>query len=405
LFFGVDAMSIRKRFWRTAKGEEKQAWIVDYADQGGKRHIKTFERKKDAKDYADKASVDVKAGVHVADSETVTVSKAAALWLEDCAANGLERATLAQYRQHVNLHIAPYLGREKLSRLSTPMVCDFRDKLRRGDPAPGETEGRARSPALIRKIVTSLGSLIGHAKERGRFAGANPVRDIAKGKRGHGKRAEKRQKGRLQIGRDIPSRDEIKRLLEASARQQTPILKVAIFCGLRASELRGLRWIDVDLKRGEIHVKQRADRYLQIGPPKSDAGERKVPIPPNVLKALKEWKLACPNGELGLVFPSSTGKLQHHSNIVRDILTPAMKEAWLVTADGKPKYGLHSLRHFFASWLINRKEDGGREMPLKTAQMLLGHSSITMTADVYGHLFPRGDDAAELAEAERSILG
>jgi integrase len=69
------------------------------------------------------------------------------------------------------------------------------------------------------------------------------------------------------------------------------------------------------------------------------------------------------------------------------------------------KYGLHSLRHFFASWLINRKEDGGREMPLKTAQMLLGHSSITMTADVYGHLFPRGDDAGELADAERGIMG
>jgi integrase len=82
-----------------------------------------------------------------------------------------------------------------------------------------------------------------------------------------------------------------------------------------------------------------------------------------------------------------------------------MKEAGLVTPDGSPKYGLHSLRHFFASWLINRKEDGGREMPLKTAQMLLGHSSITMTADVYGHLFPRGNDAAELAEAERGILG
>jgi integrase len=232
------------------------------------------------------------------------------------------------------------------------------------------------------------------------------VRDIAKGKRaGHSQRAEKRQKGRPQVGRDIPTRDEISRLLDAPPQRRMPILMVAVFCGLRASELRGLRWADVDLKRGEIHVRQRADRYLKIGPPKSGSGERKVPIPPGVLRALKEWKLACPKGELGLVFPSSTGRAQHHTNIVRDILTPAMKGVGLVTPDGKPKYGLHSLRHFFASWLINRKEDGGREMPLKTAQMLLGHSSITMTADVYGHLFPRGDDAAELAEAERGILG
>ena len=398
-------MSVRKRTWKTATGEAKEAWVVDYTDQDGKRRLRTFDRKSKAKDFAATATVEIKQGVHTPESQSITVSEAAGLWLEDCTANGLERATLAQYRQHVNLHIKPYLGRTKLSRLSTPLVCDFRDKLRRGDPAPGETEGRPRSPALIRKIVTSLGSLVGHAKERGKFAGQIRCRDLAKSKRGHSKRAEKRQKGRLHVGRDIPSRDEIRRLLDASPQRQTPILKVAVFCGLRASELRGLRWIDVDLKRGEIHVKQRADRYLEIGPPKSDAGERTVPFPPGVLIALKEWKLACPKGELGLVFPTSSGKAQHHSNIVRDILNPSMLESGLVTPDGKPKYGLHSLRHFFASWLINRKEDGGREMPLKTAQKLLGHSSITMTADVYGHLFPRGDDAAELAEAEREIVG
>jgi integrase len=398
-------VSVRKRIWTTSAGEVKEAWICDYIDQDGNRRLRTFDRKSKAKDFAATALNEIKQGVHTPESQSVTVSEAAELWLEDCAAKGLERATLAQYRQHVRLHINPYLGREKLPRLSTPLVCDFRDKLRRGDAAPGEKEGRARSPALVRKIVTSLGSLIGHAKERGKFAGANPVRDIAKGKRGHSRRAEKRQKGRLQVGRDIPSRGEIRRLLEAPAQRQSPILKVAIFCGLRASELRGLRWTDVDLKRGEIHIRQRADRYLQIGPPKSDAGERKVPLPPSVLISLKEWKLACPKSGLGLVFPTSSGKVQHHSNIVRDILNPAMLKAGLVAPDGKPKYGLHSLRHFFASWLINRKEDGGREMPLKTAQTMLGHSSITMTADVYGHLFPRGDDAAELAEAERGIMG
>ena len=294
----------------------------------------------------------------------------------------------------------------KLSRLSTPMVCDFRDKLRSGEPAPGESEGRVRSPVLIRKVMTSLGSLIGHAKERGKFAGANPVRELGKSKRGvHRRRGEKRQKGRLQVGRDIPSPEEIKRLLGAATPRQKPILMIAAFCGLRASELRGLRWIDIDMKRSELHVRQRADRYLKIGPPKSEAGERKVPVPPGVLAAMKEWKLAGPKSDLGLVFPSASGKIQHHSNIVRDILIPALAEAGLMLPDGSPKYGLHSLRHFFASWLINRKEDGGRGMPIKTAQTMLGHSSITMTADIYGHLFERGDDAAELAAAERGVMG
>jgi integrase len=67
--------------------------------------------------------------------------------------------------------------------------------------------------------------------------------------------------------------------------------------------------------------------------------------------------------------------------------------------------GLHPFRHFFASWCINRKVDGGLELPAKVVQERLGHASIAMTLDVYGHLFPRGDDAAELAEGEKLLLG
>ena len=71
----------------------------------------------------------------------------------------------------------------------------------------------------------------------------------------------------------------------------------------------------------------------------------------------------------------------------------------------KAKYtGLHALRHFYASWLINRKEEGGLGLPPKVVQERLGHSSITMTYDRYGHLFPRGDDAEEIDAAERALL-
>ena len=66
--------------------------------------------------------------------------------------------------------------------------------------------------------------------------------------------------------------------------------------------------------------------------------------------------------------------------------------------------GLHALRHFYASWCINRRVDGGLELPLKVVQARLGHASIQMTADRYGHLFPRGDDGAELEAAEKAFL-
>ena len=115
--------------------------------------------------------------------------------------------------------------------------------------------------------------------------------------------------------------------------------------------------------------------------------------------------MACPKGELGLVFPNGRGRVENYSNIVKRGLLPTQIVA-KVTGRGAAKYtGLHSLRHFYASWCINRRVDGGLELPLKLVQARMGHASIQMTADTYGHLFPRGDDGAELAAAERAFLG
>jgi integrase len=225
------------------------------------------------------------------------------------------------------------------------------------------------------------------------------------------------------VGVNIPSLDEIRAIVAALTNlpQWRPLLLTAIFTGLRASELRGLRWIDVDLKRAELHVHQRADALNKIGRPKSEAGERTVPLPPTLVSALREWKLACPHSELGLAFPTARGKVQTRKSIAEHGWQAAQLAAG-VTAPvfdshgrprrdqhGKPivaaKYpGMHALRHFYASWCINRKVDGGLELPPKLVQERLGHATITMTMDVYGHLFPRGDDGAELAGAEKALL-
>ena len=87
-----------------------------------------------------------------------------------------------------------------------------------------------------------------------------------------------------------------------------------------------------------------------------------------------------------------------------EAIEPVMKAAGVVTKAGKPKYALHAFRHFFASWCINPKERGGRELPPKVAQELLGHSSIVMTLDIYGHLFPKEGGKTELADATRTLL-
>ena len=110
-------------------------------------------------------------------------------------------------------------------------------------------------------------------------------------------------------------------------------------------------------------------------------------------RTLREWKLACPKGKPDLVFPTTTGAVQSHANIASRGFAPLQRAAL-----GEVKYGLHSLRHFFASWAI---EQG---FSPKRLQALLGHSSIQMTYDVYRHLFPSlEDDHAKFATGELQI--
>jgi integrase len=389
-----DVMSTRKRTWTTSAGDAREAWIADYSDGAGERHIATFERKKDAEAFLASVKVDVSKGIHVAPSKSVTVAEACGLWLQSGENNGLERATLDSYRQHTSLHIIPFLGSSKLSALTTAGIRHFEDTLR----------AKGRSPVMARRVLTSLGSMLADAQERGLVA-QNVVRSLRAGRRGKD-RVERRQNGKLKVGVDIPTNAEIKAIVDALKGRWRPLILTAIFTGLRASELRGLRWADVDLKKAELHVRQRADRYNVIGQPKSHSGERTVPMLPLLVNTLREWRLACPKGELDLVFPNGAGKIENHQNILARGYFPAQEAAGVVTKEGTAKYtGLHALRHWFASWCINRKADGGLELPLKVVQERLGHSTVVLTSDRYGHLFPRGDDSSELAAAERALLG
>jgi integrase len=410
---GETAMSVRKRRWTTSKGVEREAWLVDYTDQNGKRHAKSFAKKKDADAFASKTDVEVRGNVHVADTDSVTVNEAAQDWLAR-ARRELEHGTYVQYRQHVDLHIAPFIGGMKLSKITIPTVRAFMDRL--------SDEGR--SPAMVKAIRTSLGSIISEAQERGK-AIRNPVKEMATNRKRAGASSEKRKKKRLEYGVDIPTHWEINQILAHASDRFRPLLMVAVFTGLRSSELRGLRWADVDFDKQLIHVRQRADNYAAIGMPKSEAGQRSIPVGPNVVTTLKEWKLRCPRGELDLVFPNTIGNLESHANLVKRGLHWAQLQCGMtklkpkltgvrrpvLQADGSPliveapKYeGLHALRHWFASWCINRKADMGRELPAKVVQSYLGHSTVTLTLDTYGHLFPNKDDDAALREAEDFVL-
>lgn len=152
-------MSVRKRTWTTSTGEVKEKWVVDYRDQSGARHIQTFARKKDADAYRATVAVDVRAGTHTAPSASITLAQAAEAWITYVELEGRERSTVEGYRQQVRRHIAPRIGREKLSALTTPRVNAFRDDVL-----------AHTSRAMARKILTSLKSILRDAQRRGTVA-------------------------------------------------------------------------------------------------------------------------------------------------------------------------------------------------------------------------------------------
>jgi integrase len=231
-------VAVRKRKWVRRSGEEREAWVADYTDQHGNRRLKTFVRKKEADAYAATTHIEVRDGTHIADSASITVTAAGELWIAKVRQDGRERTTVEQYQQHLKFHIEPYLGNLKLSHLSAPLVRAFEDKLRAGTPAPGEETAEPRSQAMTKKIIGSLGALLAEAQERGLVA-RNVVRELrSRRKRGKDRRAERREKGKLKVGVDIPTPAEIRAIAAKLEGRWRPLLLTAIFTGLRSSELR-----------------------------------------------------------------------------------------------------------------------------------------------------------------------
>jgi integrase len=374
--------SIRKREW-TSRGQARSAWVLDYVDGAGKRRLKTFPTKKEADAWAVTALHEVKQGIHTADSSSVTVVEACERWIAHCEAEHLEHGTIVQRRQHLKLHIAPFIGRAKLSSLTTPRIYQFDTELR--------TAGR--SFAMRQKVLTNLKTMLTYCQGQGLVA-----QNVARGVR---LKTDRRSvASTLREGRDFPSKAEIRQLIDAAPPRWRAFIITAVFTGMRASELRGLTWNDVDLEAAIIHVRQRADAWLNIGPPKSAAGNREIPLAPMAINALRQWKDNCPHGDRNLVFPNGAGKVENHTNIIKRVWKPLQRACGLVDENGRPRYGLHAIRHAAASLFIAHLG-----WTPKRVQAVLGHASITMTFDRYGHLFAdRDGDREAMKKLEAAIV-
>ena len=379
-------MSIRKR---TLPGG-RTAWLVDYRDNTGTRRARQFGTKREAVGFDIRARSELAAGTHTPDRASITVREAADLWIGRCERNKLEAGTLLDYRQHLKLHILPFLGNTKLSRLTVPAVNAFRDQLL----------DAGRSTDMTRRVLKSLAAVIGEAQGRGLVA-VNAARDVT---RKRNKRTEARP--------IMPSQAELQAIVAATPDHRRPLILTALLAGLRGSELRGLTWADIDFQRAMLSVRRRADRYNKLGPPKSDAGTRDIPMSAMLVNTLKAWRLECPKGDLGLVFPNGAGNVESHANLLHRVFWPIQLDAGVVVMKEvtdkagntvkvpDAKYSLHALRHACAALWI------AQGFNPKRIQTLMGHASIAITLDLYGYLLEAFDTGAEeMAAIAQKIVG
>jgi integrase len=369
-------------------------WQAGYVDGAGERRFKVFNKKSAAEAWLVETRHDVARGVHTPGSISPTVKEAAALWIKRCNEKRLEQTTVKGYEEHVDLHIVPFIGAKKLSDLTVPAVNAFADQLREA----------GLSAEMIKKVVRSLGAIFKEARRRG-LSNVAPTVGL-----------ELDLPERDDPRPVIPTKQELQAIIAGATAHKNRVWRalalVAVFCGLRASELRGLRWADVDFDSRQINVTQRADASHKIGKLKSKAAYRSLRLSPMVLNALREWKLTCPKGDLGLVFPNGLGKVESYANLIEHGFAPIQIAAGVIAQKqavddaGQPvtvsgaKYGLHALRHACASLWIEQGHNP------KQIQTLMGHSSIKVTFDTYGHLFADAEADQRAAEGvEFRLLG
>jgi len=361
---------------------------VQYLDAKGKKRQKQFPTRRQAMAW-------VGAGGHLKSaplSLSPKFSDVAENWVSACerglhGAMPLEVSVTEGYRSYLKNWITPELGDLDIGAIDRARFRGFRDWVLE--------QGLARATA--KKIVGIARSVMKYALDTEVIA-ADPTTGITV------KLAAGRHRDRSTKRLEVHSKADMRKLLELAKRlrdsdnKQTrrtwcryyPAMLLLVYAGLRSSELRGLPRTMFDHADASIEVMQRADRYGVIGPPKSAAGYRVIRLPRWVADEVAAWLRS---HEHDLIFPSRNGTPVTRERLERSMWTPLQKQAAVDVL------GLHSIRHFYASRLI---ELGANS---KQIQERMGHHSESFTKDVYGHLFRDEENIkADRALAERLTL-
>jgi len=300
-------------------------------------------------------------------------------WLGRKQEDGLRHSTLEMYRYYVASIIIPALGKVKLVDLRRHQVDTFVRGL----------GSEKRGPTTVRRIHATLSSAMSTAVQLSLIE-SNPASNVS---------LPRQKKFRAAMWEP----DEAARFLEAAASHRlAPLFETAVHTGLRRGELCGLRWEDVSFVDRELIVRVQlisVGGKVSEGSVKTDSGQdRRVSLDDGLMKILTTWKLqqddererwAEAYEDSGRVFTYENGRQLRPDHVSRSFDR-------VVAGAELTKIRLHDLRHLHASLLI------AAGVPLAIVSKRLGHSTISITADLYGHLLR--DANREAAEAAASML-
>lgn len=297
-----------------------------------------------------------------------------ARWLRDVVEPGTRPKTARSYRDMVNAHIVPNLGKRKLLKLTPQDVRAFmRDKLSEG-----------LSPKTVKHLRDTLRNALNVAVRDGLL-----VRNAAA-------LAEPPKATNKEMAVFTPNQAR-QFLEEVRGHRLEALFSVTLALGLRQGEILGLRWRDVDLEGARLTVRyqlQRIDGRLRLVEPKTARSARTLMLPAVAVSALaahqerqeQERLLAGTRWvETGMVFTTTIGTMLDQRNLLRDFY------AILKTSE-LPKVRFHDLRHSAATLLL------AQGVHPRVVMDLLGHSSIAVTLNTYSHVIPdmKRESAAQM---------
>ena len=339
---------------KTESGSHRVRW----REPTGRMRSRTFPLRRDADAFATKVDHELRSRAYIdPDRGRLPVTE----WAAEMMAMriDLRPSTLARDWSYLRSLVLPTFGAQRLDKVSQRDVQRW---------VAGLAEEKA--PATVRKASELLGKVFSTAVTA-EMIPRSPCRDIKLPK---ASRTEMR----------ALSPAELRDLVEATPPRYQALILTAAYTGLRFGELAGLHRDRLDLDLGSLTVMEaliEVQGRIVIGPPKTTASRRVIALPDFLARVLERHLLEYPS-ESDRVFTSSHAAPLRRSNFRRRVWLPAVRKTV-----GEP-LRFHDLRHFHAALLI------AEGVHPKVIQHRLGHTSITVTLDVYGHLFEGIDQAA-----------